>query len=176
MNKDSVQYKVILLAVMSAICGLLLGAVNSITAPVYRFEAHLATVMKSSLEQIYPGADFAEVVDFTDDSGYITTVYTAEGEGTMYSIHGVGYNSDGFDFLYGINDDGTTSGFVVLSENETDGFGKRASRIRALPTILRFQSVMIFRWFSVQLLLPLQSAMESLLPGTMECIKVRCEQ
>lgn len=123
MNKDSVQYKVILLAVMSAICGLLLGAVNSITAPVIA-EANLATV-KSSLEQIYPGADFAEVTDFTDDSGYITAVYTAEGKGTVYSIHGVGYNSDGFDFLYGINDDGTTSGFVVLSENETDGFGKR---------------------------------------------------
>ena len=108
MNKDSVQYKVILLAVMSAICGLLLGAVNSITAPVIA-EANLATV-KSSLEQIYPGADFAEVTDFTDDSGYITAVYTAEGKGTLYSIHG---------------DDGTTSGFVVLSENETDGFGKR---------------------------------------------------
>jgi len=122
MNREGTLYKVVLLGVLCAICGLLLGGVNSVTAPIIE-EAAIANE-KANLELIYPGATFA-VQDFKDDSGYIQGVYSAEGKGMIYKIHAVGYNSEGFTFLLAFNNDGTVGGYQVLEENETSGFGKR---------------------------------------------------
>ena len=122
MNREGTLYKVVLLGVLCAICGLLLGGVNALTAPIIA-EAAIANE-KANLEKIYPGANFT-AVDFEDESGMIQGVYSAEGKGMIYKIHGVGYASDGFDFLLAFNDDGTVGGYQVLAENETSGFGKR---------------------------------------------------
>jgi electron transport complex protein RnfG len=124
MKKDSTAYKVVLLAVLCAICGALMSGVNSLTAPVIA-EAAIAKE-KTNLEKIYPGATFTEVTDYDDPTGLVTGVYSAEGKGMIYKIHAVGYNADGFDFMVAFNTDGTVGGYVVLSENETSGFGKRA--------------------------------------------------
>ena len=123
MNREGTLYKVVLLGVLCAICGLLLGGVNAVTAPVIA-EAKIANE-KVNLEKIYPGATFTAVEDYKDESGMVEGVYVAEGKGMIYKIHGVGYASDGFDFLIAFNDDGTVGGYQVLAENETSGFGKR---------------------------------------------------
>ena len=122
MNREGTLYKVVLLGVLCAVCGLLLGGVNAITAPV--IESASIANEKANLELIYPGADFAKV-DFTDDTGYIQGVYSAAGKGMIYKIHAVGYNSEGFTFLLAFNEDGSVGGYQVLEENETGGFGKR---------------------------------------------------
>jgi electron transport complex protein RnfG len=137
MNRDGILYKVVLLGVLCAVCGALLAGVNAVTEPIIS-EAAIANE-KANLEKIYPGANFA-AVDFSDDSGMIQGVYSAEGKGMIYKIHGVGYNSDGFDFLLAFNEDGTVGGYQVLAENETSGFGKRCfedeyvSQIEALTS------------------------------------------
>ena len=137
MNREGTLYKVVLLCVLCAICGLLLGGVNAITAPIIA-EAAIANE-KANLEKIYPGATFT-AVDFEDESGMIQGVYSAEGKGMIYKIHGVGYASDGFDFLLAFNEDGSVGGYQVLAENETGGFGKRCfeddyvSQINALAS------------------------------------------
>jgi len=137
MNREGILYKVVLLGVLCAVCGILLAGVNAITEPIIS-EAAIANE-KVNLEKIYPGATFA-AIDFEDESGMITGAYSAEGKGMIYKIHAVGYNSDGFDFLLAFNEDGTVGGFQVLEENETAGFGKRCfedeyvSQINALTS------------------------------------------
>ena len=123
MKKDSTLYKVCLLGVLCAICGLLLAGVNSITAPIIQ----AASIQKelANLEKIYPGATFTEVKDYQDESGTITGVYKAEGVGTVYKAQVTGYNANGFNFLIAFNNDGTVGGFQVLEHGETDGFGAR---------------------------------------------------
>ncbi|MCH4207808.1 MAG: FMN-binding protein [Solobacterium sp.] len=123
MKKDSILYKVVLLGILCSICGVLMSAVNSVTAPVIA-EAAIAKE-KDNLEKIYPGATFTEVTGYDDPTGLVTGVYDAEGEGTVYKIHAVGYNSSGFDFMVAFNTDGSVGGYVVISESETSGFGKR---------------------------------------------------
>lgn len=123
MNREGTLYKVVLLGVLCAICGLLLGGVNAVTAPVIA-EAKIANE-KVNLEKIYPGATFTAVEDYKDESGMVEGVYVAEGKGMIYKIHAVGYNSEGFTFLLAFNNDGTVGGYQVLEENETSGFGKR---------------------------------------------------
>ena len=103
MNRESTLYKVVLLGILCAVCGLLLAGVNAITEPIIS-EAAIAN-KKANLEKIYPGASFA-AVDYTDDSGMIQGVYSADGLGMIYKVKGTGYNADGFTFLLAFNEDG----------------------------------------------------------------------
>ncbi len=126
MNKDSSTYKMCLLGIVCAVCGLLLAVVNSLTAPIIA-ENQLSTI-KSSLEEIYPGGSFTDVTDdylANDTTGLVDSIYEADGEGYIFECHGVGYNSSGLSFLIGFNTDGSVSGFVVLEQNETSGVGTR---------------------------------------------------
>ncbi|MCR5449697.1 MAG: FMN-binding protein [Solobacterium sp.] len=122
MSKDSTAYKAVLLAILCAVCGLLLSGINALTAPIIA-KNQLATVM-ASLEQIYPGGEFTEA-EFDDPSGLIQGVYKSPGNGTIYKIHNVGYNSNGFTFMVAFNEDGSVGGFLPIEHNETDGFGAR---------------------------------------------------
>ena len=122
MNKDSTAYKVILLGVLCAVCGTLLSAVNSVTAPIIE-EASIAAE-KQNLELIYPGATFTEAEN-TDTTGLITGVYEAEGKGYIYKIETIGYNSSGFTFLIAFNNDGSVGGYAAITQNESPGFGAR---------------------------------------------------
>ncbi len=123
MKKESTIYKVVLLGVLCAVCGLILSGVNSVTAPII-LEQQIATE-RANLELIYPGAEFTQVTDYEDPTELVTGVYKAEGLGMIYKIHNVGYNSNGFTFLIAFNDDGSVAGFKVLEHGETDGFGSR---------------------------------------------------
>ncbi|NCB34191.1 MAG: FMN-binding protein [Erysipelotrichia bacterium] len=123
MKKDSMIYKIVLLGILCAVCGALMAAVNSVTAPAIA-EAAIAKE-KVNLEKIYPGANFSEVAGYDDPTGLITGVYDAADKGTVYKVHAIGYNSSGFDFMVAFNTDGTVGGYLVISESETAGFGKR---------------------------------------------------
>jgi electron transport complex protein RnfG len=124
MKRDSNAYKMTLLGILCAVCGLLLSLVNSVTAPVIA-ENNLAKV-KENLEVIFPGGDFEDVSDTylkDDSSGLIDAIYVAKGEGTIFTVHGTGYNSSGLTFMVGFDTDGTIVGFMALEQNETAGIG-----------------------------------------------------
>ena len=79
--------------ILCAVCGILLSTVNAITAPIIQENA-LASV-KSSLEQIYPGATFTDVtedkiglLELKDgEDTLIDGIYNAEGKGTIFTLH-----------------------------------------------------------------------------------------
>lgn len=127
LDHNSALYKACLLGTLCAICGLLLSIVNSITAPIIAENA-LATI-KASLEEIYPGATFNDVTDKyigMDETGLIDGIYEAEGKGYIFTLHGIGYNSNGFTFMAGFDNDGKVSGYTALEQQETSGIGSRA--------------------------------------------------
>lgn len=142
MDKNSSVYKTILLAVVCAIAGVLLSAVNSLTAPVIAENA-LATV-RASLEEIYPDVDdFEDVTEKNikdDDSGMIEGIYRAGDKGYIFKLHNVGYESDGFTFMIGFNMDGTISGYKVLSQKETAGKGDLAFKDDYTAQVLKLTS------------------------------------
>ncbi|MCR5794975.1 MAG: FMN-binding protein [Solobacterium sp.] len=141
MDKNSSVYKMMVLGIMCAVFGLLLSTVNKITAPIIAENA-LATV-KASLEQIYPGADFEDVTDkyiANDETGLIDGIYEAKDKGYIFTLHGTGYNSNGFTFMVGFDNDGKVSGYTALEENETGGIGKRAFEEDYTNTILSLTS------------------------------------
>lgn len=124
MKKDSNLYKMTLLGVLCAVCGILLSFVNGVTEPVIAENA-LAKV-KENLLVIFPDAEFEDVTDQylkDDTTGLIDNVYVAKGEGTIFKVHGVGYNSAGLTFMVGFDTEGKVAGFMALEQNETSGIG-----------------------------------------------------
>ena len=124
--KESSIYKMGLLGILCAVCGLLLSVVNSITAPVIK-ENQLAKV-KTSLEVIFPDGDFEDVTEkyiSNDETGLVDAVYTADGEGVIFSLNGIGYSSSGMTFMVGFDNDGKIAGFLPLEQSETNGIGSK---------------------------------------------------
>lgn len=141
MDKNSSVYKMIVLGVLCAVCGLLLSGINAITAPLIKAN-QLATV-KANLEQIYPGADFEDVTDkylSMDTTGYVDGIYEAKGKGYIFTLHGIGYNSNGFTFMVGFDNDGKVSGYTALEQNETNGLGSRCFEADYTSQILSLTS------------------------------------
>lgn len=128
MDKNSSLYKTILLAVVCAVAGLLLSAVNKVTDPVIQQNA-IAQV-EDTLKDFYPKEkDFKDITDkykSKDDSGLIDNIYQAGDSGYVFSLHNTGYDSGGFTFMIGFNKDGTISGYEALEQNETAGKGSKA--------------------------------------------------
>lgn len=128
MDKNSSIYKTVLLGVVCAVAGVLLAVVNSITAPVIA-ENKIAAV-KQNLIAIYPDvSDFKDISEDAlkdEETGLVDAVYQAGDKGYIFSCHNVGYTADGFTFLIGYNNDGTVSGYTVLSQKETAGKGSLA--------------------------------------------------
>ena len=82
-------YLACFLAIVSALAGGLLAAVNEVTAAKINANA-LAEVM-GSLEKVFPGTTYAEVTEYTDESGLVTGVYQAEGQGYMFQVETSGF-------------------------------------------------------------------------------------
>ena len=125
----------VFLAVVGALSASLLSFVNDMTAPIIE-EQKLAAV-KESLEVLYPGASFSELSTDADETGLVTGSYLAEGEGYIYQVQVVGYNSSTpIDFMMSIDLDGTVSGYVVLTQQETNGIGSRVADAEFADTVI----------------------------------------
>ncbi len=111
------------LAVISALAGGVLAAVNNATAPIIE-EAAIASE-KQNLELIYPDADFSPVT-LSGDTGSITSAYEAAGKGTIYKVSVQGFK-DTLIYLVAIGENGNFDGYKVLQNNDTSGFGSRVS-------------------------------------------------
>ena len=145
-DKTSGVYKSCMLGILCAVCGILLSTVNAITAPIIEENA-LASV-KSSLEQIYPGATFTDVtedkiglLELKDgEEKLIDGIYNAEGKGTIFTLHSTGYNADGFTFMIAYNNDGSVAGYSVLEQAETAGKGDKAFKDPYVSDVLKLTS------------------------------------
>ena len=116
----------VFLAVVGALSAGVLSFVNDLTAPI--IEAQKLAAVKESLEVLYPGANFSELSTEADETGLVSAAYQAEGKGYIYSVQVVGYNSSTpIDFMMSIDNDGTISGYVVLTQQETNGIGSRVA-------------------------------------------------
>ena len=125
MDKNSSMYKTVLLGVVSACAGLLLSAVNAVTAPVIADNA--LKQVQSTLENFFPNGEFTDVTDKykTDDTELIDGVYEAKDEGYVFTLHNTGYSSDGFKFAIAFDNDGNIVGYEGLSNSETAGKGDK---------------------------------------------------
>ena len=117
-------YLACFLAIVSALAGGLLAAVNEVTAAKINANA-LAEVM-GSLEKVFPGTTYAEVTEYTDESGLVTGVYQAEGQGYMFQVETSGFK-DTSKFVLGIDNDAKIVGYDVISISETSGIGSRVA-------------------------------------------------
>lgn len=126
MDKNSSIYKTVLLGVVSACAGLLLSAVNAVTAPV--IAANSLKQVEATLENFFPNGTFTDVTDQykTDDTDLIDGIYEADGEGYVFTLHNTGYSSDGFKFAIAFDNDGNIVGYEGLENSETAGKGDKA--------------------------------------------------
>jgi len=114
---------VIFLSLISALSGTALSYVNSLTEPV--IEQNAITKENNNLQAIVPNGTF-ESIDFTDDSGYVETVYKVENTGYIFKCSGLGFNtSSPITFLIAFDNDGNTIGYQVIDQQETNGFGSK---------------------------------------------------
>lgn len=111
--------------VLVSICGmiaLLLALTNLITAPLIEENQRLAT--EQALKEVMPeGEDFETVTSTVSLPESVREIYREKNGGYVLKMKTAGYASD-FMILCGVRADGTVSGAVCLSSNETLGYEK----------------------------------------------------
>ncbi len=114
---------IIALVCICAVMALLLAVTNSITAPIIK-ESENAAANKALLEVMPEGKNFEKL----DISSYelpstVIEAYREAGGGYVLKLLTAGYGTN-FSIMCGVRADGTVSGAVCLSSNETLGYEK----------------------------------------------------
>lgn len=134
---------IITLVAICAVMALALAVTNFITAPI--IEKNQAAAANEALLLVLPDAKSFEDVDISAYKLPTTVVeaYKADNGGYVFKLKTAGYGSD-FIIMCGVNANGTVSGALCLSSNETlgheksfgDNFkGKDAAGVDAVDTI-----------------------------------------
>lgn len=111
------------LAVISAVAGGALAAVNNLTKPI--IEENALKEVKATLEEFFPNGSFKEA-DVAGETEFITNIYEVEGQGVVYKVSTQGFK-DTLIYLVAIDTDGNYAGYKVTQNNDTQGFGTRVS-------------------------------------------------
>lgn len=111
------------LAIISAIAGGALAAVNTVTEPIIIENA--MKEVNASLAEIFPGASFKPGT-IKGDVQYITDIYEADGKGVAYKVSVKGFK-DTITYLVAIDTDGNFVGYKVTENNDTSGIGTRVN-------------------------------------------------
>ena len=126
----------ITLLLITSVVAAALAGVNSITAPAI---AKLkAEKIMNAIEQVLPGG--GKSVAFTDDSGWVSTVYQGE---TGYAVEvtpTTGFNG-AITMMVGIDNDGNVLGISVVSQTETAGLGAVAAATTSAGEAFRSQYI-----------------------------------
>ena len=121
MVKYVARLAITLLLITSLVAAALAG-VNAITAPIIAQINYQKT--QDAIEAVLPGG--GESVPFTDDSGWVSTVYKSE---TGYAVEvtpTTGFDGD-ISMMVGIDLQGKVLGISVISHTETAGLGAVAA-------------------------------------------------
>ena len=108
---------------ITAVVGLALAFVNSVTAPVVA--ENQAQKLKESLSVVYP-ADSYDEIDVADKPESIENVYkatSADGDGYVFQINVIGGYGGDIEYLLAVGDDNSILGFAPLEHSESAGFG-----------------------------------------------------
>ena len=126
----------ITLLLITSVVAAALAGVNSITAPAI---AKLkAEKIMNAIEQVLPGG--GESVAFTDDSGWVSTVYQGE---TGYAVEvtpTTGFNG-AITMMVGIDNAGNVLGISVVTQTETAGLGAVAAATTSAGEAFRSQYI-----------------------------------
>jgi len=120
--KKSIKSTLTLVCICAAI-SLLLAVTNAITAPI--IEENQKKQAEQALVKILPVGSGFRTIDLTDYilPETVTEVYTEDGGGYVITLTTSGYASD-FVIMCGVRANGTVSGTLCLSSNETLGHEK----------------------------------------------------
>ena len=135
MVKYVARLAITLLLITSLVAAALAG-VNAITAPIIAQINYQKT--QDAIEAVLPGG--GESVPFTDDSGWVSTVYKSE---TGYAVEvtpTTGFDGD-ISMMVGIDLQGKVLGISVISHTETAGLGAVAAAKTSAGEAFRAQFV-----------------------------------
>lgn len=120
--KKAIKSTVVLVCIC-AVMAVLLAVTNAITAPIIK--ANQEKGANEALLQVMPDGKSFEKIDVSSYTlpATVTEVYKEESGGYVITLKTAGYNSD-MVIMCGVNADGTISGVVCLSSNETLGYEK----------------------------------------------------
>lgn len=142
--KKSLNVKsIVVLTAICAVISLLLAGTNALTAPI--IEKNQAAAANEALLVVMPEGTGFEKVDLSSYElpSTVTEAYKEAGGGYVVKLTTTGYGS-GFVIMCGVKADGTVSGAVCLSSNETLGYektfgenftGKNSDEVAAVDTI-----------------------------------------
>ena len=115
---------VVTLFAISAICAVLLGLVNSITAGPIKVATEAKT--QAAMEAVLPADSYTEV-EYTGGDPLVSKVYQAGDAGYVVQVAPSGFGGV-LDVMVGVNTDGTCSGVSIISHSETSGLGANATK------------------------------------------------
>ena len=115
---------VVTLFLISAICAVLLGLVNNITAGPIAAANEAAT--NTAMQAVLP-ADSYEQVEYTGGNALVTAVYKAGDAGYVVQVAPSGFGGN-LDVMVGVGADGTCTGVSIISHAETSGLGANATK------------------------------------------------
>ena len=115
---------VVTLFLISAICAVLLGLVNNITAGPIAAANEAAT--NAAMQAVLP-ADSYEQVEYTGGNALVTAVYKAGDAGYVVQVAPSGFGGN-LDVMVGVGADGTCTGVSIISHAETSGLGANATK------------------------------------------------
>jgi len=118
-----VQLAVILFAI-SAVCALLLGLVNLITADAIQ-KAKDEKTQKAMAEVLT--ADSYEQVEYTGGDALVQAVYQAGDAGYVVQVTPSGFGGV-INMMVGVGTDGNVTGVSIISMSETSGLGTNAKK------------------------------------------------
>ena len=121
------------LLLITAVVAAGLACVNAVTAP--EIEALNADKTQRAIEAVLPGG--GQKVDFTDDTGLVTTVYQGQ-SGYAVEVTPSGFNGT-VTMMVGVDTSGKVLGISVVNHTETAGLGAVAAADTAAGNAFRGQ-------------------------------------
>ncbi len=117
------------LALICAVAAVILGIVNSFTAP--RILEYKEQQLLEALQEVVPSGEIGEMISI-EDSEIVASYYPVTDSldkitGWVLNLIGAGYAGD-LKILAGYNSDGSVVAVVMMENQETPGLGKEAEK------------------------------------------------
>lgn len=112
------------LLAITAVVAALLGAVNYITKDKI---AQLNLEKSNAAKAEVLSAQRYDAVEFTDDTGLVQAVWSADGQGYVVQCVVSGSQGD-IDLMVGVDAEGAVTGVSIVSMSETSGLGDNAKK------------------------------------------------
>ena len=125
------------LLLITAAVALALAGVNKVTAEAIAQNKQAKKL--AAMEQVLPGAEGLESVEFSDATGTVQTLYACD-DGYVVEVLPSGFGGT-ITMMVGILPDGTVSGIAIVSHTETAGLGSVAAADTAAGEDFRGQFV-----------------------------------